>query len=128
MTERIYTICLVVSDAKAFLTDLPYATVDVCPKAVATGHTLVEVEQIRRVGLIKILVEYRLQYTGYLHFYVGVISSELASLGSLVAYDAIMVVFLFQIEYVNRIHSCKTEYHHCNIMSKLRQGLGAIGR
>ena len=44
MTERIYTICLVVSDAKAFLTDLPYATVDVCPKAVATGHTLVEVE------------------------------------------------------------------------------------
>lgn len=57
-----------------------------------------------------------------------VISSELASLGSLVAYDAIMVVFLFQIEYVNRIHSCKAEYHHCNIMSKLCQGLGAVGR
>ena len=80
-----------------------------------------EVQQEWGRCLILVFLDDRVEDVRDPDFEPGVVTSYLAGFPAFVADDAVVVVLLLQIVYVNRVDPCQALYHHCHVVTEFRQ-------
>ena len=80
-----------------------------------------EIQQERGRCLILVFPDDRVEDVRNPDLEPGIVTSYFARFPAFVADDAVMVVFLLQIVYVNCVDPRQALYHHCHVMTEFRQ-------